>query len=635
MPAGAQISAGDPRAQALRAAMVAVASKDWDVARALAVDAGPAGRAVVDWHWLRDGAGNFDAAVNFLEGHSDWPGLPWLRSRSEHLLPLAGRADDVLFFFGAAAPATGNGALALVNAYRELGRNGDAQATAVLAWLNLVMTAEVETALLDLYPALLASQSWARLDMLLWRGETQTAARNLDRVTDEALRALATARLNIRTGDMAPDKATAQVPETLRGDPGLAFEVFRWNIDQGQRDDAVDILVARSAAPDLIGDPGIWASQRRRLARALMREGDHATAYAIAAPHYLRAGSDYADLEWLAGYLALRFLGAPDKALEHFRHFSEAALTPISLGRAGYWIGRAHEALGHDDKAAEAYALASRYQTSFYGLLASERIGAPFDPALAGAEVFPRYSVSGFRRSSVLDAALLQQAAGERYNAGRFMVHLGETLSRDEIGTLGALAMAMDEPNIAVRLGKEAARQGHTITGPYFPLVDLGVDPLPVDPELALAIARRESEFDPAVQSGAGARGLMQLMPRTARAVAGDLQIDYSLDRLTSDPAYNATLGTAYLAELVGIYGSSPVLVAAAYNAGPSRVDRWMAQFGDPRDAGVDVIDWVEHVPFTETRNYVMRVAESLPVYRQRMGQPPGPIAITAELKGL
>ena len=223
-------------------------------------------------------------------------------------------------------------------------------------------------------------------------------------------------------------------------------------------------------------------------------------------------------------------------------------------------------------------------------------------------------------------------ATGERNLAEQFLTHLTESLDETEINSLGAFVLSQNEPHLAVMIGKQAARQGLVTPAAYYPVVDLGIGTPPVPAELALAIARRESEFDPGVMSGVGARGLMQLMPGTAKDVAQYLELPYSRDRLVQDPIYNARLGTAYLDELMALFDGNIVMVAAGYNAGPGRPLRWMNERGDPRRGQIDMIDWIEHIPFSETRNYVMRVAESLPVYRARMSGKVEPLALSREL---
>ena len=312
----------------------------------------------------------------------------------------------------------------------------------------------------------------------------------------------------------------------------------------------------------------------------------------------------------------------------------DAVATPISLGRAGYWMGRANEALGDEAAAQAAYAAGAKYQTSFYGLLAAERGNVPVDPDLAGNGNAPPWREAAFNRSSVFRAGVLLLASGEDNLAERFFTHLAESLDSIQINQLGDMLAEMDRPHIQVMLGKRAAQAGLEIHAPYYPLHSLAREVHPVPTELVLAIARRESEFNPSVVSGVGARGLMQVMPATAKEVADWIGEPYSLTGLLDDPDYNARLGAAYLASLARQFDGNVVMIAAGYNAGPSRPVRWMQTYGDPRRGEVDVVDFIEFIPFRETQNYVMRVAESLPVYRARLGKNPHPVPFSQELTG-
>ena len=307
--------------------------------------------------------------------------------------------------------------------------------------------------------------------------------------------------------------------------------------------------------------------------------------------------------------------------------------TPISLGRAGYWEGRALEAMGARDDAASAYAFGAQFQTAFYGLLSAEKIGLPLDPALTGEMRFADYKQASFMSSSVLKAALVLEEAGETPLAARFLRHLGESLSPQELGQLGDLALDHD-PYLAVLVAKFAADQGIVLNRAYYPLHALAEADLPVEPELAMAIARRESEFYPMAQSHVGARGLMQLMPRTGEAMAEKVGIENYSDSLLFDPIVNTRLGSAYLAQLIEEFGNNIPLVSVGYNAGPTRARDWIKRYGDPRTGEVDPVDWIEHLPFRETQNYVMRVAESIPVYRARLHGETGPVHMMDMLSG-
>jgi soluble lytic murein transglycosylase len=347
----------------------------------------------------------------------------------------------------------------------------------------------------------------------------------------------------------------------------------------------------------------------------------------------LTEGAAYSDLEWLSGYIALRYLGKPELALDHFQRFRAAVASPISLGRAGYWIGRAQEALGDREAAQLSYEMGAQYQTSFYGLLSAEKAGLPFDETLHAEP--DRATIDALENRLSVQAAFLALAAGRRTLAERFVTTLGAQLDPMELNALAKLLEEKGAAHLQVMLGKAVAKRGIVLPAPYYALHPMTEMDFPVPMELSLAIARRESEFDPNVVSGAGAQGLMQVMPGTARDVARDLGLEHDPARVLSDWRYNATLGSAYLAQMAEKFDGNIIMVSAAYNAGPARPPRWMERFGDPRGGTAEnIVDWIEHIPFRETRNYVMRVSESLPIYRARLGQKPHPVPFSKELTG-
>ncbi len=628
--AGAAAAQGADRP--LARAMDAVRQGNWAAAQITARGDGQPAMDVIMWHYLRAGFGDAVQVKDFLSRNGDWPGMDYLREKSEEAMVEASHGD-VEAFFADSPPQTGTGALSLARAYRADGQTGAAEATVVLAWRTLSLSSEERNAFLAEHGALLRPHHQARLDMALWTGWTANARAMLGLV-DEGHRALAEARLGLMDSVAGVDGLIARVPAELQNDAGLAHARFEWRMRKNREADAIELLLARSTSAAALGEPSAWGNRRRALARDKMRAGDPQLAYRIASTHYMVEGSDYADLEWLSGYLALRFLAKPDLALQHFLHLRKAVDSPISLGRAGYWIGRAHEALGQSDAAQEAYAFGGQYQTSFYGLLAAEKAGMPADPRLSGKENFPPWREAAYMQSSVYQAAVLLLAAGEDDLAERFFTHLAESLDRTQIGQMGDMLAEMGRPHIEVMLGKRAAQAGLEVPGPYYALHPLANDVHPVPTEIVLAIARRESEFNPRVVSGVGARGLMQVMPRTAEEVAGWINEPYSLSALLDDPNYNARLGAAYLAALARQFDGNVVMMAAGYNAGPSRPTGWMQLYGDPRKGQIDVVDFIEFIPFRETQNYVMRVAESLPVYRARLGKEALPIPFSEELIG-
>jgi soluble lytic murein transglycosylase len=605
---------------------------NWAAAQIEARGDGQAALDVILWHYLRAGLGSPREIQDFLARNPDWPGLEFLREKSEAAMTSA-TADAIRTFYAKHVPESGAGALSLARAYLVADDRKTANDVIKNAWLTLSLTAEEHGAFIAGYPEILRPLHTERLDVMLWRGWSSNA-RAMFPLVDEGWQALANARMALRADAAGVDTLIDAIPATLSADAGLAYERFAWRVRKGRTDDAVELLLARSAAKGSLGKPEFWSGQRRNLVRQLMRVGEHETAYQLAANHYLDAGSDFADLEWLSGYLSLRFLDAPARAATHFEALRDAVETPISLGRAGYWLGRAHEAQGNDADAARAYAFGGQYQTSYYGLLAAERGGVAPDPRLAGTEAFPDWRDAAFTQSTVFKAAILLLDAEEDVLAERFLTHLAESLDRVQIGQMGQMLEDLGKPHIQVMLGKRAAQYGHELHRPYYALHPMTEVVHPVPTEMVLAIARRESEFDPGVVSPVGALGLMQVMPATAREVAGWLDVEYSESQLLSDPVYNAVLGGTYLERLAEQFDGNAVMMAAAYNAGSSRPIRWMEERGDPRRGGMDIIDWIEHIPFTETRNYVMRVAESLPIYRARLGKTPHPVPFSEELIG-
>ena len=621
------------QSDSLRVALEEMRGGDWDAAVA-AVGDQAVQRDIIEWHRLRAGKGTPDAVLAFLDRRGDWPGLDYLRKQSEEAFEDA-PVRQQLSFYVYGAPQTAVGVLSHAKVLQSIGEAGAAEASVVLAWRTMAMDAGTQAQYLERHGDILKDHHIARLDAMLWKGWESNAERMYGLVPDGWV-ALAKARLGLRDQVKGVDTLIEAVPAEMQSDPGLAFERFVWRDRKGRDDSAIELLLARSRAGTL-GEAAEWAPRRRALARNQMRAGNYQTAYDIAATHGMApdAGYGFSDCEWIAGYVALRFLNKPEQAAVHFLRFAQTVETPISLGRAGYWMGRAYEAMGDLETAQKAYAAGGQHQTSFYGLLAAEKAGLPWDQSLRGDEVFPEWSGAVWANSSVHEAARMLFDAGELSLAERFWVHLSESQDRDGLGQMGAMAQELGAPHVAVMLGKDTVRRGITLPGPYYPLHPLHNMKLPVPAELALAIARRESEFDPVVVSHAGAQGLMQLMPGTARQVAGALGEVYSHAWLTSDPDYNARLGSAYLAGLADQFDGNIIMVSAGYNAGPHRPLRWMERNGDPRGGSVEeMVDWIEMIPFDETRNYVMRVSESLPVYRARLGKEPHPVPFGQEITG-
>ena len=597
----------------------AIEGSDWTKAKALAGKiSNSSAKVYADWRRLRDGEGSWNEYVRFVKRHSDWPGLPLLRKVGETKIPYGRPSEEILAYFDNELPQTGRGALRLAEAFRSSGNKQAADEVITLAWLTLYLSQSERETFYRLYKKLVSKHVWTRADNMVWDGSFNQALALRPYLTAEQLQLLQT-RVALRRGKNRVNKMIDALPKNSLDNPGLAYDRFRWRLRKDIWDTAGDLILERSTSRADLGRPEIWADRRSMITRRFMRDRAYQRAYDIASRHHLRPDeSGFVDLEWLSGYLQLIYLNDPEKAVEHFRRLRDTAVTPISQGRIWYWLGRAHEADTNVEKAREAYAVAAKFQTSFYGQLAAERAGIARDTSL-GDPGTANWKDATFLTSTVFQAGKLLQQAGEHYEAGRFFAHMAETMDQADQIRLGQFLLDLNEPNMALRVAKNGARMGRVNINSYYPVTELTKLAGSVPPELVMAVARQESELNQNVESPAGAQGIMQVMPLTAKAMAKKLDQTYSFEKLKTDWEYNTKLGVAYLAEMLRRYDGSYVLTAAAYNAGPQRVDRWIREHGDPRRANTNTEQWIEKIQFRETRNYVQRVLEGIQVYRARI----------------
>lgn len=629
--AGAPAPAAAEDAVALSRAMAAVGAKDWDDAAGHARASGALARDIVAWHALRAGQGSFRDYAAFAARNRDWPGMELLRERGEARLTDATPAAEVLAWFRHDAPLTGTGARQLLRALPP--QVAARRAAEIWADARVPLSEADEAALRMAFPDALKPLHMARAEALLDQGEA-AAARRLMPLLSDADADLVDLRADLQAGGPRLEQRVAALRRIVGDDAGLALDEFRWRVKAKDNEAARALMLVRSTSAEALRDPAAWAGRRADYARAALREGDAALALRLAAAHHLpRAHPAYVDLEWLAGYAALK-TGDRAAARRHFEALKAASTSAITQSRALYWLARATE---EPQTAATLMREAAAHQSTWYGQLAAEAAGLPMDPALAvpgrGLGTVPDWRGSALRGDRRVQAAIWLMLAGQPDLAQRFLLHTAETASGEDIARMARLMADLHQTPSALRLAKLAAQKGAVHPAVLFPLTGLESATLGIPPELALAVARRESEFNPRAGSPAGARGLMQVMPATAREIARDVGLAYDLDLLSTDPGYNALYGANYLAGLRARYGPSIALVAAGYNAGPGRSAQWLKAFGDIR-SGADPVDWVESIPFDETRNYVMRVAEALPIYRARIAGQPVALTPTADLTG-
>ncbi|MFD0938044.1 lytic transglycosylase domain-containing protein, partial [Methylobacterium trifolii] len=418
--------------------------------------------------------------------------------------------------------------------------------------------------------------------------------------------------------------ALAAVPPSLRNDTSYLFSRAQFFRRADKPAEAAAVLATAPTNPDVLVDGDEWWVERRIVARKLLDLSDSKTAYTVAAGHGARTVEKRIEAEFHAGWIALRFANDSEAAARHFAQAAAIAETPISLARAAYWQGRAAEALGQEAEAKTHYGRAALQPIAYYGQLARAKLGQTSLALRAPADLDPTQR-KGFEDRLCIRALRLLGAAALKELALPLYIDTAQRLTdAREVQALGDLAVEMKDARALVAVGKLAVQRGLPVDAHAYPTIGIPAyetfTAVPqVERAMVFAIARQESQFDPRAQSGVGARGLMQMMPATAQRTARRVAAAYDQDRLTSDPAYNARLGQAHLGELMEDWRGSYVLAFASYNAGGGNVKKWIDAYGDPRKAEVDVIDWVERIPFTETRNYVQRVMENLQVYRTRL----------------
>lgn len=600
-----------------RQAFELIEQKQFDSGLRLARQGGhPLATKIADWLDLsrRDSDRGFEEIQDFLAANPDWPRRFALFRNAEQSLPADWSPQSVLTWFGSRPPITGTGALALGQAHLALGRSDDLRTLAPRLWVSIDFEAEEESQFHNLMRGYLSREDQQRrLSRLLWNRRTAAAQRQIRRV-GSAEAALARARIALYRNQRGVDAAIRRVPKHLRGNEGLLYERAVWRQRRNRFEGVVEILEEAPRQGEQLAN---WWRLRKWASRQAMDRSQWALAYQLARQHGFEDGIGFAEGEWLAGWIALTFLHRPDGALEHFSRLYGGVTSPISKSRGAYWSGEANRLLGNDLEAQRWYRRAQAFPRAFYGQLAAQRTETELSVALATPEEFLQDTETAFMNEELVQAARLLGQTGQPKLQESFFARLRQDAkSNTDYQLVIALANSLGRQELAIRTAKTARRHGFDMSAFLYPR-----PPLPnsatVERALVLAVMRQESEFYPKARSPVGALGLMQLMPATAKQTARRQGLAYDRKRLTSDPDYNIRLGQAYLAELLERFGGSYVLALAAYNAGPARAERWMTQFGDPRDSTIDPVQWIERIPFRETRNYVQRILESLVVYRE------------------
>ena len=562
-----------------------------------------------------------------------WARATKRQSAAERKLETSGLTDpQIVAWFGGGDPVTPEGVLTLAGALRATGKRDAANQIIRNAWRTRAFDADLQRTMLARFGDALTQDDHVRRAQILLYGAQGPAARDMVALLPPDQQALAKARMALRQGGSDALAVAAAVPPELSQDPGLRFERAVFDRRRGQ--DAEARAELAGPAPEPLSPEmasRVW-DERYQLTLSALRSGDNQGAYNAAANSGLTFGADAAEAEFYAGWIALTRLHKPALAEGHFRALERIGSSPITRGRALYWRGRAVEALAGMDGAQPFYEAAARYNSTFYGQLASEKLGLTHldigkDPVIKSADR------SRFEARETVRAARLLIESGYKDLFRTFVLSLDDVLpSAEEEALRVDLVRGYGDQEASMKVVRSASQRGFVLPERGYPLRTPPEGADAAEPALVLGITRQESSFDPRARSGAGARGMMQLMPGTAAVLARRAGIGYSADQLY-DPDYNMRLGSTFLGGLVSSFSGSYVMAIAGYNAGPGRPTSWTAFCGDPRGGGTDPIDFIECIPFSETRNYVMRVMEGMQVYRARLGNGSGPLTLSSDLK--
>lgn len=573
----------------------------------------------------------FSDYANFLLDHPGWPGETSRRAAAEASLANGAEMPAlVIRFFTRFPPLTAAGRARYAEALAASGRRAEADDQARRAWRMGVLRPTDESALLTGFAAAFAPADHdARMDALLWQDARTAAARQIA-LTSPQRRPLFEARMALRgNAPDAQDRATAVEMLGAR-DPGFIADRASWLRNNGASGTARALLARPRTLDSRPGNVEKWYEVLLTNARAAEADRQYSLAFAIASQvdDALAPGADvsdmglgirddYTSLTWLAGTVALQRLGRPADAVGMFDRYARGSRTPTTQSKGLYWAGRAAEAAGDTVVARAYFDRAAGFSDLFYGQLAAERLGRELKaPTLADAKGVSATARAAFYNRETVRAAQMLGTLGRAEDQGYFLRQIAaDATSADDHLLAAELSRTLNRPDLGVMVGRSALANGlsdYTLAG--YPSVAV---PPGQEGQFTLihAIARQESQFDKAAISHAGARGLMQLMPGTAREAAGKLGLSYDHGALTADTDYNIRLGSSYIQRMVDYYGGSYPLAVAAYNAGPGNVNKWIRANGDPRTPGVDMIEWIEAIPIFETKNYVHRVLENAVVY--------------------
>ncbi len=564
----------------------------------------------------------------FLNNNSDYPRIDRIRYLAEHKLSTKSVSPKkIINWFEEKDPLSGYGKMILGESHILIGDKNKGTKLIKEGWITADLSKNELKYFRKKYKKFLNAEDYIkRADYLAWNGDRWDLQR-LIRYLPKDYELLYNARYLLMSKGYGVDQAIANVPQKFKNDAGLNYDRLKWRRKKGRVDSSAEILLKIRNDKEYLVRPDKWWKEREIISRALLYKKKYEISYKISSNHGMTEGSEYAEAEWMSGWIALSFLNDPITAKNHFKNFYENVSYPISISRGAYWLGRAFEKIGNKEQSNSWYRESSKYLTTYYGQLAFLKLNPSGKFELnKDMEIDAKYRIKFFNKELVKITYLLNELKKDKYTK-----HILRHLANDNIvkgsEVLAAeLATNINRYDFAIQVSKIASYQKRFHNQFNYPIIStpkyINKRKIP-ESALILSIIRQESEFDIEANSHAGAKGLMQLMPYTAKLVSKQAKLPYSKSRLTKDPEYNINLGSHYIAGLILQYDGTYPFAVAAYNAGPNRVKYWRRINKDPQKNQINFVDWVELIKFRETRNYVQRVLENYNVYRYILEQKP------------
>tara|TARA_Y100001970_G_scaffold248059_1_gene317317 strand:+ start:9307 stop:11622 length:2316 start_codon:yes stop_codon:yes gene_type:complete len=585
---------------------------------------------LVNWIYLKQ-KGNkatFNDYVKFIEDNPNYPRIGRLQYLAEHKINLNNNSSSkIIGWFETYPPVSGFGKIKLGEAYYKTGDFDKSSDLIKEGWITASLSSKDLRYLNKKYKKILNSNDHInRAKHLAWEYKYWDLKRIL-RYLPKDQRALYNARQILMSSSYGVDSAIAKVPEKLKSDVGLRYDRLKWRRRRGRTESSLEIINNAPSNKDELERADLWAKERLIIGRSLIYKKKYQQSYDVIKNHQLDEGPEFAESEWMSGWIALTFLNKPNLALNHFMNFYKNVGYPISLARGAYWIGLTYEKLGKNKLSMDYYEKGSKYLTTYYGQLSYLKIYPTKTFSLKDNSSYSKDFEKEFNKNILVKHLILLKELNKIKHGKDIIKHLAEININKGSEILAAkLATELGRYDYAIQISKKASYEKRFYNKYNYPIINtpnvINGRGMP-NQEIVLAITRQESEFDPKANSYAGAKGMMQLMTYTAKLVAKQMNVQYSKSRLTSDPEYNINLGTYYFNSLLNEYKEVYPFAIAAYNAGPKRVKQWRRGNGDPSKGNIDYVNWIELIRFEETRNYVQRVLENANVYRYMLKEEP------------